>query len=269
MPAHRHIRGTVWKPKGLFPNFNSLETRIDYRQAWDIGYVGTRVVRRRELGHPVEYIHNQAGGGFWDAEFDGTDTERFFKMRPVFNREQRRHRVLNKLERVMGLRGQHAEPLIIPAQSFMTAEYHRLVGTIRIHDLREVSPQRKSSQTTTAHRTIQERVTCITLDLVRGSFMDALIYCLWQMQIQLEIRKIRLQRIMNVIALRQQSFDKRRDESRARAAVYAEEQTGDRDSAPLLFDPVPTRARLSKALAAPTVIRPSVTKPKQLAPPPL
>eukprot|EP01053_Blabericola_migrator_P005094 Blabericola_migrator_1__5093@NODE_2635_length_2507_cov_6_290164_g1653_i0_p3_GENE_NODE_2635_length_2507_cov_6_290164_g1653_i0NODE_2635_length_2507_cov_6_290164_g1653_i0_p3_ORF_typecomplete_len147_score23_09_NODE_2635_length_2507_cov_6_290164_g1653_i066506 len=136
----------------------------------------------------------------------------------------------------------------------MSAEYHRLVGTIRIHDLTGVTPPIKASS--------------VVLDLVKGNFMDAMVYCLWQMQIQLEIRNIRLKRITNIIALRQQSSEKRRDASRARAtatlfgAESPEQREGStRDSAPLLFDPAPTRARLSKALAAPIISRPAPKRP--------
>eukprot|EP01053_Blabericola_migrator_P005095 Blabericola_migrator_1__5094@NODE_2635_length_2507_cov_6_290164_g1653_i0_p2_GENE_NODE_2635_length_2507_cov_6_290164_g1653_i0NODE_2635_length_2507_cov_6_290164_g1653_i0_p2_ORF_typecomplete_len210_score38_41_NODE_2635_length_2507_cov_6_290164_g1653_i05781207 len=64
------IRTTVWKPKGPFPSFNTLEERMDYRNAWDIGYMGTRLVRRAD---PGSVLSKHSSGRFWDAEFDGTD----------------------------------------------------------------------------------------------------------------------------------------------------------------------------------------------------
>eukprot|EP01054_Gregarina_sp_Poly1_P009812 Gregarina_sp_Poly_1__9811@NODE_628_length_7065_cov_56_119891_g481_i0_p2_GENE_NODE_628_length_7065_cov_56_119891_g481_i0NODE_628_length_7065_cov_56_119891_g481_i0_p2_ORF_typecomplete_len423_score51_50FliG_N/PF14842_6/0_067_NODE_628_length_7065_cov_56_119891_g481_i012672535 len=246
------VRRTVWKPKGHFPNFNTLEQRTDYRHAWDVGYMGTRVIRRRNSGDAFGFVTG-ANGAFWDAEFDGTDIERFLKVRPALGNELRRQRVLDKLEVMTGFQIQNRSAIIFPASALMTAEFHRLIGTIRIHDLGNVNPPVKESS--------------ITFDLVKGNFIDAMVYCLWQMQIHLEIRRIRLQRIMNVISLQQKSMERRRDASRARAAaahgytsephVKAVVRMEDlSEPAPLLFDPVPTRARMSKSLARPVIRRP-------------
>lgn len=79
-----------------------------------------------------------------------------------------------------------------------------------------------------------------------------------QVKVQREIGKIRLQRISNMIQLQEASTQRRRDLSRARAAITrgsVNPSPTDIAHPDLLYDPAPQRARLSSSLVIPKIGR--------------
>lgn len=129
------------------------------------------------------------------------------------------------------------EIYVLSAASLFLGDFTRATGRIILSNVGPGHLKRGPS--------LSEMVAChdkkyLVFELVRCEFMDALVYCLWQMNVQLEVRKLSIQTMVIDI-------DKRNERERLKIEALKTRQGLNIE----LFDFRPDRACRSKSLVVP------------------